>query len=443
MDRYPKTSAVALLGLVGSLARATVVPGGDRTKAIHKWLHRQTVRHGSADLVLNLGVKRVLLVGSPTLSAHILRPPPAAGGFVEGNLKKKAMYFLAPQALTISHGDEWRRRREFNEQVLQTGRPHDARAAHLEAVHRGFSRPVTSTADVRAAMGRVMLDAVFGPGAPHELVDDINDLIGVVQSPVRRLLLGRFKTKRRARFYETIGRLVQQAQPPSLVASARTLGGLDPEELVQQVPHWMFTFTGSGTDLLIRTLGTVGSRPAELDKLKDEIGKAGPLDDPETIGKLRYVEACLREAGRLFAPVTTTFHVAPEGDRFNSKLIPIGMEIVHYFPLQQRNIEGDASGDQFEPQRWWHPESDAWHLYPSPFLTGARECPGRDLILFACKAALALLIARGVRADAPSLATDPLPLSFPERQVRFKHDELARRRPRGRDASQPDIPRPG
>src|SRR4051812_7874433 len=34
------------------------------------------------------------------------------------------------------------------------------------------------------------------------------------------------------------------------------------QQLLEQIPHWMFTFTGSGTDLLVRTVALVTSHPA-------------------------------------------------------------------------------------------------------------------------------------------------------------------------------------
>ena len=87
----------------------------------------------------------------------------------------------------------------------------------------------------------------------------------------------------------------------------------------------MFTFTGSGTDLLTRTLAMVGSRPEVGEKVRQEIAAAGALDQANSIGQLNYLEACLMETCRLFPPVTRTMHVAPEGDTFGGISIRAGM----------------------------------------------------------------------------------------------------------------------
>src|SRR3712207_4550886 len=99
----------------------------------------------------------------------------------------------------------------------------------------------------------------------------------------------------------------------------------------------MFTFTGSGTDLLARTLALVASRPTVRAHILREIAEHGALEEPTTIQRLAYLEACLLESARLFSPVPRTFHRAPQGDVFENIRIPANMEIAHYFPLDQRD----------------------------------------------------------------------------------------------------------
>ena len=137
-----------------------------------------------------------------------------------------------------------------------------------------------------------------------------------MQSPLRRRFAGGGGRALRERFYVDLRRALQATPPTilSLAAAARQFGELiEPETLLQQVPHWMFTFPGSGTDLLVRTLALICARPDVQQRALQEVRDAGPLDDPRSIQKLAYLEACLREAGRLFPPVTKTFHRAPKG----------------------------------------------------------------------------------------------------------------------------------
>jgi cytochrome P450 len=390
------------------------------------WAEEILRRRGGSALLLDFRLKKLLLVGSPALSSHILEHAPSRDGYIEGPTKKKAMSFLAEQALTVTHGAQWRRLRGFNETVL--ARPgDDAEAqADLLRVQRAFAAPVRSVGDLRAAMSRAMLPIVFGDVAvPPHLAEDVQRLFGMVQSPVRRLLAGGRGRRRRERFYRELAEALRSAAPPSLAARAlraREDGEAPSEtELLQQVPHWMFTFTGSATDLLVRTLALIAARPAIHGEVVAEIRAAGGADRVEALDRMRLLEACIREAGRLFPPVTKTFHAAPHGAPIGPSRLPSDVEIVHYFPLLHRRASADdPARDAFLPERWLEPAAAG---YSATFLSGARRCPGRDLALFVCRSAAAILLDRGVMVDSGTLSHDPLPVSFPSREARFRFAE--------------------
>ena len=374
---------------------------------------------------MNLGIRKILLVTGKDLSKHILDGPPNSKTYIAGTTKINGMSFLAAEGLTICQGEQWQRLRNLNEHVLAIDTGTELQQKVLDQVHQAFSAPVSSVDDLRQNMGRTMLGVVFG-GAPAHLVEDIQVLFSYVQTPVRRLVLGRRQRGRHQRFYATIQQMWtknEQSQDPNLMARACAFaqgGDFDADELIQQIPHWMFTFTGSGTDLLLRTLAMVGSRPEVGDRVRAEIAAAGPLDGPDAIDRLPYLEACLMETCRLFPPVTRTIHVAPEGDTFDGVTIRPGMEIWHYFPATYRDTSVDTKTNDFEPQKWLDSGDERRLKYPNLFLSGARACPGEDLIVFICKAAIAILLGQDrVRPSSSALARDPLPFSFPSSTVRF------------------------
>jgi cytochrome P450 len=174
----------------------------------------------------------------------------------------------------------------------------------------------------------------------------------------------------------------------------------------------MFTFTGSGTDLLIRALALISSNPGVHHKVVSEVRAAGPLDRAETIEGLPYLQACLLEAGRLFPPVTKTFHAHASGGKDDT--------VVHWFPLLHRDERLGQTVNAFRPERWLGNALDAAAGESNLFLRGPRACPGMHLILFVCKAALArIIVEQRVAANLDRLASDPLPVSFPKRPPRF------------------------
>ena len=280
-DTFPSTGLFDMARLIGALGYGlfrhplSVNPG----LLLSNWIWGVTRRHKSENIVVNLGIRRILLVTGKDLSKHILDERPSAKTYLAGRTKTQGMSFLAPQGLTICHDEQWQGLRTLNEQVLAVGADPALEQAVLDQVHQAFSGPVSKAADLRENMGKVMLGVVFG-GAPAHLVEDIQVLFGYVQCPLKRLLLGRRQRGRRERFYSTIRQMWEkneQPQSPNLVGTACPLaqgGDFDMEELVQQVPHWMFTFTGSGTDLLTRTLAMLGSRPDAGRKVREEIAAA-------------------------------------------------------------------------------------------------------------------------------------------------------------------------
>ncbi len=426
-NTYPSTGLFDIARLICGLVFGRVrhprsfSPG----RVIAHWIWGVTRRRGSENIVVNLGIRKLLLVTGKDLSKHILDQTPNSKSYIAGPSKIGGMSFLAPQALTISQDDQWGRLRPMNDQVLSIDDDPELQRMVLEQVHSAFAQPVSSTDDIRDRMGRVMLGVVFG-GAPGHLVEDINVLIGVVQNPLRNIMAARRQRGRLDKFYTTIQQMWEKNEQPqghNLLAKACPLTQGEEfagDNLSQQVPHWMFTFTGSGTDLLTRTLAMLVSRPNVVDSVREEISAAGPLDEPGTIGRLPFLEASIMETCRLFPPVFRTMHVAPDGDTFEGVAIRPGMEIWHYFPVNYRDTSADPLANHFEPQKWIDSGDERRQAYPNFFLSGARACPGEHLIIFICKAAIAILLEQDrARPGSNGLATDPLPFAFPNGAVQF------------------------
>ncbi len=365
------------------------------------------------------------LVGDRRRSEQILSGRPGEE-YGAGRLKVQAMSFLAPNALTIADGELWRSLRPFNEQALGTGGAHPYAQVFLDGVRRSFARPVSDRDDVQSAMAGAMTSVVLGEPEDEDArqaARDVTALFGVVQNPVRRKLLGRFYRGRRTRLYALLRRRWRDAnarQPTVLGMAPRDVRTKAEDSLLEQIPHWMFTFTGSGTDLLTRTLAMVTARSDVRRRVIEECAAAGPLDRAETVQRrLDFTRACVLETGRLFPPVTRTFHHPKEKVG--------GPEVAHYFPLLQRD---DALGDtvhSFRPERWLAPELDEAARASNLFLRGPRACPGKDLILFVCTAAVARQVGElALMERASRLSRDPLPVSFPEREARFTAPEASR-----------------
>jgi cytochrome P450 len=191
------------------------------------------------------------------------------------------------------------------------------------------------------------------------------------------------------------------------------------DALLEQIPHWMFTFTNSGSDLLARSLAMIIARPETLARVREEIDAAGVPEDPRTIHRLDYLQACIFETGRLFPPVMQTAHRAEQRDVFAGYEIPAGTEILQFFPFNNRTTSRDGAGD-FRPERWMSADAAERMRSSTLFLSGARACPGRDLILFVLKGAISIILhSECVRPTQNVLSRDPLPVMFPSQALRF------------------------
>jgi cytochrome P450 len=199
--------------------------------------------------------------------------------------------------------------------------------------------------------------------------------------------------------------------------AGRANSGLDEPEVLEQVPHWMFTFTGSATSLLTRTLALISAYPAVHRRVMAELAAAGPVGDESfASADLTFLEACLWEAACLYPPVTRTFHRAANGASIGTVQIPAGTEIMHLFPLF--TSDGTDRPRRFEPDRWLKDDPPVYSF--DPFLGGARRCPGERLILLICKTALASLLTRHRTVVlAPGIGVGPLPAAFPRHGVQI------------------------
>ena len=416
----PQTRVRDLFGLAVHVLRALPRGRDGIAAGFATWLHSLTRRYHSNAVLLRFGPKRLLLVAGEEISRDILEPPPSEHGFVAGALKAESMGYLAHRALTVTHGADWKMLRRYNEQVL-TAPLHSHQEQLLDATQSAFAPPIHDIDDARRAMGHVMLNVVVGRNAAPRLVEDVQELFALVKSPLRRRFAGARGRELRARFYTDLRaawNATRTDDEATLLGSAHQYASLlEEEDALHQVPHWMFTFPGSGTDLLVRGLCLIAARPAVRERALEEITTAG---SPLQVAQLDYLEACLREAGRLFPPVTKTFQRAAAGATAGGYIIARDTEVLHYLPLFFRHGSTAPDAHVFRPERWLDPA--AQRPYPDMFLSGSRACPGQHLILFVCKAAAATLLARGIKVTSDILAKDPLPLVFPRKEARFGYD---------------------
>jgi cytochrome P450 len=94
-------------------------------------------------------------------------------------------------------------------------------------------------------------------------------------------------------------------------------------------------------------------------------------------------------------------------------VIEAGTEILQYFSFTNRDVAHDPDANSFRPERWLDPDDLIHARDVNTFLSGARSCPGQDIILFVVESAIAELMRNGgMQSKLSRLSEDPLPFSF-------------------------------
>jgi cytochrome P450 len=375
-----------------------------------RFVSRLRRKYRSDYLYVSLLGKRSLLVLDVDGIRHVLGRSPDV--YADPRAKRLGMGHFQPNALTISRGEEWRERRRFNEEVLAYKEPlHPLAGAFLSLVKEEV-RSTLAHADgqlgwpeLSGLFERVALGVIFGPEArsngsalSHRLtrmMQEANRIFGLKES-------ADFKP-----FYDEVSRRLEAPAAPSLVAGFAAARPRPETAAANQVPHWIFATRDTLPANTLNALALIVSHPATQERVRTEL-KAADLATPEGIERLRYLQACMDEAMRLWPTTMMLVREVLVDDTLGGETIPAGTQVVIHNGFNHRNPDAVPEPDQFLPERWIPPRKDYRFNHMS---NGTQSCVGRKLALFLGKAVLAeLLSAGGLRLVAPALVPDrPIP----------------------------------
>lgn len=147
------------------------------------------------------------------------------------------------------------------------------------------------------------------------------------------------------------------------------------------------------SNALCWTLYLLAKHPEVQERLHAELDGAGDADTVEQLGALRYLDAVIDEALRLYPPVWIFTRLAEEDDVLDGVPIPKGsvMVICPYVIHRRADLWHDA--DAFDPTRFVEggEASRQPRCAHMPFGAGARMCIGAGFSMLEAKAALSVL----------------------------------------------------
>lgn len=364
-------------------------------------------------------VFHALLVLGPQGVRHVLDRSPEV--YADPPTKRKGMSHFQPHAVTISRGEVWKDRRRFNEAALAThSRLHPHAAKFLAAVREEVDALEKRTPrelvwkDFEDLFERITLRVLFGDGAGDDraLAGHLSSMLEEANERNPRGPSSHFQP-----FNEGVGRYLKAAAPGSLAESASKVPAGPDTQPAGQFPHWMFAMKDTTTSNTARALALILAHPDVERRVREEIAAADPAS-PEGVDGLRYLEACVHEAMRLWPTTPLLSREALRDDSIDGATVPKGSQVIIPNTFLHRDGKAFPEADTFSPDRWL--AGDGFGARFQHFSSGPQGCAGLHIAVFLAKATIAALLRRRYALLGPALETGrPLPHAYNYFQVRF------------------------
>lgn len=324
------------------------------------------------------GIKRVL-DNSPAI-------------YAESRLKRMGMSHFQPNALTISRGEAWWNRRQFNEAVLNAGGGVHEHAGQFLAVIRGEVEALQQRAaerltwsDIDKLFEKIALQIIFGTQARNDA--PLWQRLKLMMRESNRVF-GLRKSRHFDPFYSRIRSYLQAPEAKSLAALCRHVPSDDDTRVENQIPHWMFAMNETLATNVARALALIVAHPQAEARVRAELAGAD-LASPAGIDSLKYLEGCVQEAMRLWptTPMLARETIAP--DTLGATDVPPKTQVLIPSNFNHRDRQTYPYADTFSPEIWL---DGAVNYHFNHFSNGSQSCPGERLALFIAKAVLATLL---------------------------------------------------
>jgi cytochrome P450 len=332
--------------------------------------------------------------------------------------KGKGMSHFQPDAATLSHGEEWKDRRAFNESVLATSeRIHPDAERFLVVVADEVARlrvgPGMEWVDFERLFDHITLRIIFGDRSRGD--KELTDLLEKLMGEANRIV-GLKQTDDYYELYSRLERKLADPEPDSLIARIAGAPQTDRTRVTHQIPHWMFAMRDTLAANAYRALAAIVADPSVMRKAREEI-EGKDLSDPATFEGLEYLEGCFQEAMRLWPTTPLLAREAMKDTTLAGQKVDDGAQVMILNAFNHRDRERIPDADLFNPHRW---EGGARDYRFNHLSNGSQDCPGGPMVLLIGKAVLARMLDEyELGLEAPELK-QPLPEMLDFFDIRFK-----------------------
>ena len=278
----------------------------------------------------------------------------------------------------VSKGCPWKKRRILNQEVLFTNYLH-IYADHYNNIIKNLlqnHQPKNFNKFMNTSQYFVS-PVVFNK---KKIPDDIFKIFQLANS-LQAVINPNFKLPNKINnFYRKfIWNELQNPQPFSLVSLCQN-SNLYKEELIDQVPHWIFPIGGIIHTVVPRTLVMLCNHKRVFEKLLEQLRQIN-IDNAIEIYNLTYLKYCILETLRLNNLVTSTFRTLCQDFKFeDGRYFKKGTQFLILNNPVLRDPDIFKYPNKFIPERWNKNLENSY--YNLTFNQGPQKCPGKDISLF-------------------------------------------------------------
>jgi len=174
-----------------------------------------------------------------------------------------------------------------------------------------------------------------------------------------------------------------------------------------------FTFEGHDTTSAAMNwaLHLIAANPEVQTKIHQELdtvfeGSERPITF-EDLGRLTFLEACVKETLRLYPSVPIFARQVTQDVQIKNKTLPAGTSVIIVPSMVHRDPRYWKDPEVFRPQRFLDEKNDRQHPFAYiPFSAGSRNCIGQRFAMMEEKCVLAIVLRR--LKVLPKLRTDQM-----------------------------------
>lgn len=379
------------------IRRRGVVTMAERQRLDDKAVRRMQAlrrKYGAGPLVLSIPFRPQALLLSRQDVHMVLAHSPMP--FTAATLEKRAaLGHFEPGNVLASKGIDRERRRQLNEQALETGCQRHSMGTHFATA---ITEEMQLVCQEALSKGRLDWDAFFvgwmrmvrrivlGDAAREDSA--LTDLLEGLRYRANLAFLRPKARHRRRQLLDRLEHYVNDAAPESL-AGKMARHCRDANQLPQhQLPQYLFAFD-PGAMASFRTLALLTTHSAAQKRIAADLAETAS----ETVPHLPLLRAAYLEALRLWPTTPAILRETLEPVNWSGSRLKQGTHVIIFTPFFHRDDETLADAHTFNPDRWLgkvvRPDEGL-----VPFSYGPVQCPAAHFVPMVASLAMRHLLTR-------------------------------------------------